>query len=94
MIFLRTETTSKQLEELFSQHGTVQNVTIPVNKDTLEPRGFAFVDLASAEEVQSVIDNLHETEINGRAIRVTPSLQKTEAREQKNKTGKWLLTTT
>lgn len=40
------------LRQLFLQHGTVKNVTVPFNPMNAIPRGFAFVTLSSAEEAE------------------------------------------
>jgi RNA recognition motif-containing protein len=40
------------LRQLFLQHGTVKNVTVPCNPMNAIPRGFAFVTLSSAEEAE------------------------------------------
>ena len=45
-IFVRNldpTTTEVQLKDLFAAHGSVETVTIVKDRDTSEPRGFAFV---------------------------------------------------
>jgi len=80
------ETTDEELRDLFSTCGSVELVSIPINKETGQPRGFAFVDLASKEEVQTAIDSLAGSEFGGRSLRVNTSLPKDEAKKQTKKT--------
>lgn len=80
------DTTDDHLKELFSSVGSVELVSIPINKETGQPRGFAFVDLGSKEEVKAAIDNLAGSEFGGRTLRVNASLPKDEARKQAEKT--------
>jgi len=65
----------------------VELVSIPRDRETGTSRGFAFVDMSSEEEVQKAVKSLHETNYNGRLLRVQPSLPKEEARKQDKKTG-------
>ena len=48
--------TNEQLEELFANQGTVNSVNI------IEGKGFGFVEMSSAEEAQSAMDALNNTE--------------------------------
>lgn len=45
-------------------------VTVPTDRDTGRPRGFAFVEFASAEEASSAISRFDRQELNGRALRL------------------------
>jgi RNA recognition motif-containing protein len=78
----REETKDEDLRDLFSQSGTVELVSIPVNKETGKARGFAFVDMSSPEECDKAIENFGGSSFNGRVIRVTKSLPKDEAKKQ------------
>lgn len=75
-------TSDAELRDLFSQHGTVELVSIPINKENGKARGFAFVDMSSQEEVQAAIENLSGTDVGGRSIRVSESLPKDQAKKQ------------
>lgn len=59
------------LRQLFLQHGTVKNVTVPFNPMNAIPRGFAFVTLSSAEEAEKARDALHDKEFRGSHIRIS-----------------------
>ena len=45
-----------EIRTLFSQHGTVESVSVITDRDTGRPRGFAFVTMSSPEEAQKAID--------------------------------------
>ena len=56
--------TNQQLEELFSNHGQVRQVTI------IEGKGFGFVEMSNPSEAESAKDALNDTEFDGRILRV------------------------
>ena len=62
--------TRDQLESLFGEAGEVQDVFIPVDRETGRPRGFAFVEFGSEEAAQKAIDQFNGQELGGRALRV------------------------
>lgn len=62
--------TQEDLEVVFSDYGTVQRVSIPVDRETGRVRGFCFVDLASDEEESTAIEALNGAEWMGRDLRV------------------------
>ena len=57
-------TTDSTLRDLFAAHGNVTEVTV------IEGKGFGFVEYDSDEAAQQAINNLNETEVDGRDIRV------------------------
>ena len=62
----------EQLRLLFAEGGReVLEVKIVTDRDTGRPRGFAFVDMASQEEAQTVINSLNGTEVGGRTLTVS-----------------------
>jgi RNA recognition motif-containing protein len=63
-------TTREDLEAAFSQFGNVHNVNIITDRDTGQPRGFAFVEMGSQPEAQAAISQLDGAQLNGRAISV------------------------
>jgi cold-inducible RNA-binding protein len=74
-------TTNKQLEELFSQYGTVDSARIIIDKFTGRSKGFGFVEMSSSAEAQSAIRALNGTEFDGRNLTVN------EARPQERRPG-------
>ena len=46
--------TDADLRTLFSQHGTVDSVSLPVDRDTGRPRGFGFVEMSQADASRAI----------------------------------------
>lgn len=67
---LSFRTTSEELRELFSQAGAVESASIIEDRDTGRSRGFAFVEMASADEAATAISQLNGKEVGGRALTV------------------------
>ena len=65
--------TNEDLQDLFSNHGTVKEVKI------IEGRGFGFVEMSSSSEAESAKDALDGTEFKERTLKID------EARPQRNK---------
>ncbi|MEW6737293.1 MAG: RNA-binding protein [Acidobacteriota bacterium] len=63
-------TTEGDLNNLFSQAGTVESARVVTDKDTGQSRGFGFVEMASRSEGEAAISLLNGREINGRALKV------------------------
>jgi RNA recognition motif-containing protein len=61
---------SSQLEQLFSQFGTVQSAQVIQDRDTGRSKGFGFVEMDSEAEAQAAIDGLHDQEHDGRRLTV------------------------
>ncbi|MGB8367458.1 MAG: RNA-binding protein [Candidatus Babeliales bacterium] len=71
---LSYSTTEEQLKGLFEEFGQVTSAKIITDKFTGSPRGFAFVEMASADEAQQAIDNLNGKNLEGRDIVVKKAL--------------------
>ena len=56
-------TTEDDLSAVFSQFGNVERVTIVTDRETGQPRGFAFVEMRRAEDAQNAIAQLHGTRL-------------------------------
>ena len=67
---LSFNTTENELQELFSQAGTVQEVSLMQDKFTGKSRGFAFVTMSSDEDAQNAISKLNGQTVEGRALTV------------------------
>jgi cold-inducible RNA-binding protein len=70
--------TEQQLRELFAAHGAVETVTLVKDRDTGEPRGMAFVEMAQAMEAKGAIAALDGHELNGRPMRVNEARAKAQ----------------
>jgi RNA recognition motif-containing protein len=78
---LSYDVTESELENLFSEFGTVSAVRIIEDRDSGRPKGFGFVEMPNGDEAQKAITNLNEKEIKGREIKVN------QARPRENRTG-------
>jgi len=67
---LSYETTSSDLEQLCSGHGTVQSAQIISDRETGRSKGFGFVEMGSDREAQAAISALNGHEMGGRALTV------------------------
>jgi cold-inducible RNA-binding protein len=61
--------TDAEIRTLFSQHCTVESVTLPTDRDTGQPRGFGFVEMTQADAARA-IQNLNGKDMGGRPLRV------------------------
>ena len=67
--------TEAEVRTLFSQHGTVESVTLPTDRDTGRPRGFGFVEMSQADAARA-IEHLNGTQMGGRPLRVNEAQDK------------------
>lgn len=68
--------TDEELTELFSRAGTVDNVRVMRDQATGRARGFAFVEMTSDDEAQRAINELHQFQMEGRALVVNEARPK------------------
>ncbi len=61
----------EEIKNLLGQHGNVQSVKLITDRETGRSKGFAFAEMGSAEEAESVIQNLDQKEFEGRNLRVS-----------------------
>src|SRR5437879_12374425 len=77
---LSYNTTSSDLEQMCSANGTVQSAEIIEDRETGRSKGFGFVQMASDEEAQAVIQALNGKEHDGRALTVNEAKPREERR--------------
>jgi hypothetical protein len=78
---LSYNTDSSELQELFSQYGSVQSAEIIADRDTGRSKGFGFVEFSTEEEAQAAIAGMNGKEVGGRALTVN------EAKPKENRGG-------
>jgi RNA recognition motif-containing protein len=78
---LSYNTSREALEQAFSVAGEVQDVGMPMDRETGQPRGFAFVTMGSEQAAKAAIQQLNGKEIDGRQIKVN------EAQEREQRGG-------
>jgi cold-inducible RNA-binding protein len=67
---LSFNTTENELQELFTQAGAVQEVTLMQDKFTGKSRGFAFVTMGSEQDAQNAIAKINGQTVDGRTLTV------------------------
>lgn len=77
---LSYSTESDSLHQLFSQYGEIVSVNVITDRDTGRPRGFGFVEMASADAAQAAIAALDGTELDGRRLRVNEAQERSRPR--------------
>lgn len=64
------DVTSAQLEQLFSQHGTVNSASVIEDRASGRSKGFGFVEMGTNDEAQAAISALDGHSLDGRTIKV------------------------
>jgi cold-inducible RNA-binding protein len=67
---LSFNTTEADLSATFGAHGTVSRATIVTDRETGRARGFAFVEMGSAQEAEAAIAALDGKTVDGRQLQV------------------------
>ncbi len=76
------KTTEDALRAAFSANGrVVKGITIPSDRETGRPRGFAFVEMGSEADAQAAIKALHGKDLDGRQLKVN------EAQDRPQRSG-------
>lgn len=69
---------SSDLEQMFSQFGTVESSQVIQDRDTGRSKGFGFVEMGSDSEAQAAIKGLHDHEHDGRRLTVNEARPREE----------------
>jgi cold-inducible RNA-binding protein len=62
--------TESEIRELFSPHGEISDIFIPLDRATSRPRGFAFVTYEDDAAADAAQEALNGAELGGRNIAV------------------------
>jgi RNA recognition motif-containing protein len=73
---LSYQTSQDELHQAFSAFGSVEQVSVVTDRDTGQPRGFAFVEMSNRAEAEAAIAALNGSEMNGRALNVNEARPK------------------
>jgi RNA recognition motif-containing protein len=73
---LSYRTTQDELHSVFAQYGNVERVSIVTDRDSGQPRGFAFVEMTEARDAETAISQLNGAELNGRTMNVNEARPK------------------
>lgn len=78
---LNYQTTQDDLYAAFATYGGVERVNLVTDRDTGQPRGFAFVEMTEAAAAQTAIAQLNGADLHGRTLNVN------EARPKPTRSG-------
>lgn len=73
---LTFNTSSSDLENLFTEFGEVTKAQVINDRDTGRSRGFGFVEMASSEEAAAAISALNGRNVDGRDLTVNQAKER------------------
>lgn len=74
---LSYETSEASVRTLFESQGEVTSVNLITDRDSGRPKGFGFVEMATAEEAQKAKGALDGAELDGRTLKVDMAKEQT-----------------
>jgi RNA recognition motif-containing protein len=74
-------TTNEELQQLFSEYGTISEVKIITDQISNRSKGFGFVTFEDANSCQGAIDALNGFEFNGRTLKVNIAEDRAKKRD-------------
>jgi RNA recognition motif-containing protein len=74
----------EDIREAFSAYGTIDDLFIPLDRETNRPRGFAFITLADDDQARKAIEEMDGFDLQGRNLRVNEA---EERQPQQNRGG-------
>ena len=76
---LSFKTTQDELHAAFASYGSVERVNIVTDRDSGQPRGFAFVEMADRGAAEKAIAQLNGADLNGRSMNVNEARPKPQS---------------
>ena len=76
---LSYETTEEDLQQAFEGFGQVESVNVIKDKYSGRSKGFGFVEMPAKDEAQSAINELNDTELKGRTLKVNEARPRSES---------------
>ena len=80
---LSFQSTEDDVRALFSTFGEVTDVHVVLDRETGRSRGFAFAEMATADQAKAAIEGLNGRDVSGRALKVSEA----QAREERGGGG-------
>ena len=75
---LSFDATEDQVRSMFEAYGPVDRVSIVTDRDTGQPRGFAFVEMSDDDSAGKAMEALNGTNLGGRNLTVNEARPKTD----------------
>lgn len=84
-------TTQDELQATFANYGSVERVNIVRDRDSGQPRGFAFVEMTDRTAAEAAISQLNGANLNGRAMNVNEARPKVQGGgdSHRRRTDRW-----
>ncbi len=73
---LSFDTSESSLNDAFARFGEITEVKIITDRDTGRPRGFGFITFAEASDADTAIEQMNNTDLDGRTIAVNEATDK------------------
>ena len=73
-----------ELSELFSQFGEVDSAKIIKDRYTGKSKGFGFVEMPNQSEAEKAIDELNNSDLKGRSIKVNQARERSDRQSRKS----------
>jgi len=71
--------TEESIRPLFERYGPIERVSLVRDRETRQPRGFAFVEMANSADADRAIAALNGTVLGGRPLKVNEARPKGES---------------
>ncbi len=79
----------EDLEQAFTEYGKVKSITLPTDRETGRPRGFAFVEMEEEAKEDAAIEALDGSEWMGRELRVNKAKPREPRGSKPSNNGGW-----
>lgn len=88
---LNFRTTDDILLDAFQRFGKVDSAKVVMDRETGRSRGFGFVEMPNDDEAMEAIEQLNETELDGRTIVVKKAepRQRQQSRPRRDSYDRW-----
>lgn len=80
-------TSADSLQNLFAGFGDVTSANVITDRETGRSRGFGFVEMSNDSEGQKAIDELNNTDFEGKTITVNVARPKADRSDYNNRGG-------
>ena len=77
-------TNDEDLHALFATYGEVISSNLIIDRMTNRSKGFGFVEMSNNDEALKAIEELNDTNFNGRNIRVNEALERKPRRDNRD----------